>query len=368
MFIRTMRPIWAMFRKDLAVWLRRPANVIVTLVPPLVFLLIIALGASAVGRSPVALVTLDHSSQAMQMRQIFHDADVFRVTDATPQQARAMLDNLDVVAVITIPADFTRRFQARETSPVDVTVNNLNLDFTNDIRRAVPDVITQFYQAQGVANPIQVSLQEHDLRQQDVQLFEYMVLPLIILQLTTSGLFTSGLSTAREWESKTVKEVLLSPATNSAIILGKVLAGFVISFALGLFMLGLGAALGWTRPEGVYWLSSLLIIALVALFSAGLGVALGAATRRIPLMLAASMVTAVYLFFLSGGVTVLAFEPTWLQGIASFVPLTYGSHALQMAVFYSSTDQLGRDIAVLALSALAALLLGTFAMRRRIAR
>jgi len=54
---------------------------------------------------------------------------------------------------------------------------------------------------------------------------------------------------------------------------------------------------------------------------------------------------------------VLAFEPNWLQAIAAFIPLTYGIHAMQMALFYSSADLLGRDILVLGLSALATLLL-----------
>ena len=71
--------------------------------------------------------------------------------------------------------------------------------------------------------------------------------------------------------------------------------------------------------------------------------------------------------FWRGGIGVLAFEPTWLQNIAAFVPLTYGRHALEQAVFYSASDQFGRDMAVLALSALAAIVLGTLSMRRGIA-
>jgi ABC-type multidrug transport system permease subunit len=84
-------------------------------------------------------------------------------------------------------------------------------------------------------------------------------------------------------------------------------------------------------------------------------------------MIAVSINAALYLFFLSGGVGVLAFEPVWLQNLAAFIPLTYGTHALQMAVFYSSADLLGRDIAVLAGSAVLTLALGVLAMRRRIA-
>ena len=83
------------------------------------------------------------------MAQIIHNADVFRITDATPAQAQALLNNVDVAAIITIPSDFTQRVNAHENAPINVIVNNLNLDFTNDIRRSVPDAITQFYQAQG---------------------------------------------------------------------------------------------------------------------------------------------------------------------------------------------------------------------------
>ena len=247
-------------------------------------------------------------------------------------------------------------------------MNNLNLDFTNDIRRAVPDAITQYYQAQGNASPVQITTHETDLRSQDIDLFAYSVLPSIILLLTISGLVNGALTTAREWESQTVKELLLSPTPRSALVTGKVLAGFLITFVLGTFVLLVGYLLGWTKPEGIYWLTTLLAMALISLMSAGLGVAIGAAVQRIQAVSGISINIAFYLFFLAGGTGVLAFEPDVLQNIAAFIPLTYGRHALEMAVFYSSSDLLGRDITILLISALIALVLGSLSMRRGIAR
>src|SRR6266516_4610030 len=362
-----VRAIWAIFKKDLTIWLLNRRNLAATLVPPLVFLLVQALGAVAVGRSPVALVTLDHDPKGLQMEQIFHQADMFRITDATPEQAQLLLKDIQVVAVITIPADFTQRVDAHASSPVDVTVNNLNLDFTNDIRRSVPDAITQFYQAQGSASPIKVTQREHYLRQRDVQLFEYSVLPTMLLLLMISGLVNGGIATAREWETRTVKELLLSPVARGAIIAGKVFASFIITFSLGTLVLLLGYTLGWTRPEGIYWLTTLLTLALVSLFCSGLGVAIGAAVQRIQPVIGISINCAIYLYFLAGGIGVLAFEPDWLQNIAAFIPLSYGRHALEMAVFYSSSDQFALDMAILALTALVTLSLGTLSMRRSIA-
>jgi ABC-type multidrug transport system permease subunit len=360
------RITWLIMLKDLRVYLRQPTNLAVTFIPPLAMMLVQALGAAAVGRSPVALVALDAGAEGQAIAQSIRAADVFRLHEVDAAQAASLLKNLDVVAVITIPAGFSEQVLAHQPAPLEVTVNNLNLDFTNDIRRAVPDAITQYYLAQGDRSPIKVSMVEHDLRRVDVELFQYTVLPTVILLLMISGLITGGLTTAREWEAHTIKELLLSPAPAGAIVAGKVLAGFVTSFTLGMVVLGLAAGLGWIHPEGGYWLVTLGVVALVALFGAGLGVAIGASVRRIQPAIAVSIILAFYLYFLSGGVGVLAFEPDWLQSIAAFIPLTYGSHALQMAVFYSSADLLGRDVIVLAVSGLAALALGAAAVRRQL--
>jgi ABC-2 type transport system permease protein len=367
MLWRFLSTVFVIARKDVRIWLRQPTNIAATIIPPLAFLLVQALGAAAVGRSPVALVVQDPGPRAAQIADAIRGADVFRLQETDAAQAHALLQNLDVVAIITIPPDFSQRVAAHQLSPINVTVKNLNLDFTNDIRRAVPDAITQYYQAQGDASPIKVTMQEHDLRARDVELFQYAVLPTLMLLLMLSGLVTGGLATAREWETFTVKELLLSPTSRAAVVAGKVLAGFFTSLILGVLVFGLAYLLGWVQPEGIYWLTTLGILALVALFGSGLGVAVGARLQKLQPTIGVSINLALYLFFLSGGIGVIAFEPEWLQNIAAFVPLTYGIHALQMAVFYSSADQLGRDVVVLGVSALATLVLGTLAVRRGLA-
>jgi energy-coupling factor transporter ATP-binding protein EcfA2 len=185
---------------------------------------------------------------------------------------------------------------------------------------------------------------------------------------TTTINMISGLSVPTSGEVRVMgKELLLSPTPRSALVTGKVLANFLITFALGMAVLLVGDLLGWTQPQGIYWLSAGLSIALVALMSSGLGVALGAALQRMQPAIAIANSGSIYLFFLAGGIGVLAFAPDWLQNIATFIPLTYGRHALEMAVFYSSSDLLGRDLLVLSASALVAVALGALAMRRGIA-
>lgn len=191
-------------------------------------------------------------------------------------------------------------------------------------------------------------------------------MPTLVLLLTVSGIISTGLATAREWETRSIKELLLAPVSSATVIGGKALAGFVTTFGLGILVIAIAALLGWIHPMGWYWLVTLGIVALVSLFSVGLGIALGAGLQRMTTVTIVGINLALYLFFLAGGIAVIAFEPDWLQRIAAFIPLTYGNHALQLAVFYGSTDQLGRDIVVLLLSVAVTMGAGILALRRRI--
>lgn len=363
----TMRRIWAICRNTIGTWLRNGGFIAAAFAPGALYYLIEILMAAAVAHSRVALVNLDNGQQGRQMQQIFHQADVFRISDATPAEAQDMLQNIQVAAIITIPADFSQRVATHQRDPIDVTINNLNLDFTNDIRRSVPDAITQFYAAQGRGNPIVVTMHERDMRQQDIQLFEYELLPTLLLLILIAGLVNATVSTAREYQLKTIKGLLLSPASNAEIVAGKLLAFFLIAFGAGVLGLGIGAVFGWACPATwEYWLNDLLIIAMTSLFASSVGLALGAALQRIQPGHATATIFSLYYFLLAGGVGVEAFNPQWLQNIGRFIPLTYARHALELSTFYSSSDQFGSDLAVLVLCVLVTVGLDVLVVRRKL--
>lgn len=360
------RAIWTIARKDLRLWLRHPVTLLSALLVPLSYFLVVWLGAQAVGQNPVALVDLDQGPRGAQIVHALVDADVFRVSLVDPGQAQELYNQLQVAAVVTIPANLSQRLQTQMPVSIAVTVHNFNLDLANDIRRAVPFALTSYYQAMGSASPIHISIAETPLRAQDVPLFQYSVLPLILLITTTNGIIVAGMSATNEWERRTIKELLLAPHPPITIVLGKVLAGFLSTFVLASGILVLGAVLGLTRPEGWHWLSALAVLAVSSLMSAGLGMAVAAIFQRKQPVSYVSTLVAVWLFALAGGVGVVFFEPQWLQNVAMADSLLYAIHALQQAVFYHSFDNFARDIAVLSATALATLIVGALAMRRGI--
>ena len=351
-------------KKDLRIWLTMRVVIIASLLLPATYILAEYLNAAAVGRNPVAIVNLDRGTTGAEIVTSIIRADIFRVSLVSPHDAVTQYTALQVAAIVTIPADFSKQVRAHANAPIHVQINNYNLDIANDIRRAVPDAIALYYQTDGAGNPMSTAIDEHDLRPRDIELFQYAVLPIIILLLTVNGLTACGLATTLEREHKTIKELLLSPASDLAMMCGKVLAGFLTTTTLGDGLLVLGALLGWTRPQGLYWLSALLIIGLASLLSCSLGIALGACFQRQQPMVFVSAVVAVYLFSLSGGIGVIFFEPEWVQDIAAWNPLTYAVHALQMAVFYNSSQGLQRDTLILLAVSAATIVLGSMVMRK----
>ncbi|WP_281414521.1 ABC transporter permease [Pseudarthrobacter albicanus] len=360
-----LRAVLAIAAKDILTWARTPSAIAVSLLPPIAFLLIIFIVAGATGRNPVAVVVENNGPQAQRLVSILNDSDAFRVQPATPVEAAHLLDTLQVAAVITIPASFDDDYRMHRPDPVQIRINNLNLDFTNDLRRSLPTAITRFYASQP-DNPIMVGVAESDLRPHDVDLVQFELVPILVLLITLMGVVNGGLATAREFEELTIKALLLSPIGRGTLIAGKILACWVTTMLVAAVVLVLSAVTGVLRPAGWYWLPALAVIGLIALAAAGLGAALGGALRRFSAVSAAGINVAIYLFFLSGGISVAAFLPGWIQTLAHFTPTFYGVDALEAAIFYQSTDNLGRDVAVLLLTAAGGLVLGVVSLRRRL--
>jgi ABC-type multidrug transport system permease subunit len=355
--------ILATVLKDLTVYLRQWKTILTSLVMPATYILVALLGSVAVGRNPVALVVEDRGEVAAQVAQAIVASDVFRVSRVDPQTAQGMYNSLQVGAILTIPNGFSQAVQAHQSAPVLVQANNLNLDFMNDVRRSVPAAISLYYGSLGTGSPLAITVDQRNLRPEDVNLFQYDVVPLIALLVTVCGLIASSAGTARELESLSIKEVMLAPASRLSVIVGKVVAGWIATCSMGLIMFAFGYALGWTRPEGVFLLTALLAIALVALFASVLGITLGCLLKRVQSASVLSTTGSVWLFFLAGGLGIIQFEPLLLRQIAAFDPLTYGTHMLQMAIFYRSFDRLGQDVAVLAGTVIALFVLCLYAMR-----
>ena len=359
----SLRVVWACLKKDLKSALTEPLYTLVSIILPLNVLLLMSLLVISGGLAPTAVVMQEQGSLAQQFYAAMKEAHSFVVQQTTAEQADSLIQQGRVVAVVTIPADFDARVQGHLPVQVGVTINNLNTDFTNDIRRALPLSITSFY-AKAEPSEVTITPQEIDAYPQDLGYIPYLVVPILVIGLMVGGMVQAGTAAAVEWESETVKELLLSPASRVAIVLGKMLAAFLVGLAgAAVVLVVLIALLGiWPVHWGELIGFTLLILALFTAWGTLLGAWL---KRRTPLATLA-IGLCVPLFFLSGPFGPISFFAPLEQVIARVFPVYYAIVVLQHAFhdFTLNTAGIETNLLILAAYALGGLVLATVVLRR----
>ncbi len=245
-----LRVIWACMKKDIRVSLTDRVFVILGVFLPVNFLVLFSLFVLSGGQAPTAVVMNDTGPYAQQFYQSMAGAHSFRLQRANADEARSLIQAGRIVAVVTIPADFDTQIRNNQPVTVNVDINNLNTDFTNDIRRAVPLSITSFY-AKAFPNVVTIVPHEVDQYQQDTDYIPYLTVSILVIALVVGGLLQSGTSAAREWENSTMKELLLSPASRWAVVTGKMLGALVMSLASVVVVLGVLIFIIGVRP--LHW-------------------------------------------------------------------------------------------------------------------
>lgn len=357
------RVIWACMKKDIKSALTERVFTIISVFLPLNFLILLSLFVVSGGVAPTAVVMQDTGPYAQQFYNAMAHAHSFTLQRTSASQAEQLITAGRIVAVVTIPSDFDARIQSNQPVQVNVKINNLNTDFTNDIRRAVPLSITTFY-AKAFPNVVSITTSEHDFYQKDTDYIPYLTVSILVIALVMSGLLQAGTASAREWENATMKELMLSPASRWAIVIGKMLGSFALSLiavgvvlAVLIFIIGVYPA-HWGEVIGFTALTMLIFIAW--------GTLLGTLIKQSQAFIALAFGTALPLFFLSGAFGPISFNTQIIQVVAQIFPVYYAI-VLQQHAFHNftlNTYGLGINILVLCAYALGLVILAAIVLRR----
>jgi ABC-2 type transport system permease protein len=101
-----------------------------------------------------------------------------------------------------------------------------------------------------------------------------------------------------------------------------------------------------------------------AVGSVGLGVLVGLVTRRVTTTAMLGVNVATASFLLGGGFTTIAFLPSMVQAVARAVPTYYAVEGVREVLFYERMPMLGRNLLVLAGTAVVSLVVGSYALAR----
>jgi ABC-type transport system involved in multi-copper enzyme maturation permease subunit len=358
-----VRAVRAVAVKDLRVAFADRALIALGVLLPVNILLLFMLFVSTGGEAPTDVVVADHGPVADRLVAALAGSHSFHLYRVDARRAQSDLTRGDVVAVITVPAGFGDAVAAGRTVELPVAVNNLETDYTNDIRRAVPLAITSFY-AESYPGRVAVRAKEIDVQPHDTGYIGYLSVSVLALGMIVSGVLQGALGTAREDETATVKELLLAPVPRWAIVTGKMLGALIVDLITTLVLVAVvvvGFGQQPARPALLvgYWL-------LLAVSSVALGTLLGTLIPRRMAVLPLVMLSVVPTLFLSGPFG----PPNWLgrvsAAIATASPLTYAISGLQDAVHGYRTWWAGTAGSALVLAGfgMVCLLLSVWALRR----
>lgn len=359
-----LRVIWTCMVRDIKSMLTDRAFTFMGLFMPLNAFLLMILFVLAGSAAPTAVVMQDKGPYAQQFYQSMSAAPYsFHLRQTSASEATNLLETGRIVAVVIIPPDFDQRIQQKQPVKVGVQINNLNTDFTDDIRRALPLSITNFY-THAFPDVIQIIPKERDVYAHDTDFLPYLTVSILVVGLLFGSVIQAGVSAAVEWERSTIKEHLLSPARRWAILAGKMLGVFVINIFSAAILLGVIVLVIGVHP--LHWgefigFSLLEIIAFVAW-----GTFLGTILKRRKEAAVLTLGIALPLFFLSGPFGPISFNVPLLQVIAKIFPIYYAIVLEQHAFHNFDLNTLGVGLNALILAGYTAvlLLLAIFAMRR----
>ncbi len=381
-----IKNIYNITKLDLIRWTRMPTAIISSFIPPLGMMAVLVTLSLAVLQQPIALVVEGNGVYSRKMQSIIEsDTDAYvnydfstKIKPVDAQTAWRWLENQQVAAIITVPVDFDQKVREGEAK-LYLTLNNIDIDFADDIRRSVDRSVAHFdapvlspgdaeengteYDPEST-NPYLISIDEQDLRETNVEWLHYQVIPVLVLLVLNVGLVGTALLCADDAENKTAQYLMVSPYSALEIIVGRLFAGTAVSLAALIPGALLTMFLTEISPPPGHWPALLAVFALTAICASGLGVMIGTSVKGVRTIVMLSTVLSTYMFFLGGGFSTIAFLPEWLQNISAFIPMRYAIDGMRQALFYSTLEGIPLDLIVLCGTAVAAVFGGSLMMRK----
>ena len=273
----------ALIVKELLAAFRDPKARFALIIPPLIQLFLFAYAATLeVSNVPVGVINQDWGAASEQLVSRFERASAFseiRRYDG-PREAQAAIDRQDVMVVVQIGQDFSRKLASGERPQIQ-----LLLDPNRDYKTAM--------------------------------------VPTLIGSLTMSTvLMIVGMSIARERELGTFEQLLVSPLEPLEIVVGKAVPGLIIGLGQGILLtLIVIYVFGIALTGSVLVLFTGLIVFLLSVIGVALFISSLVANQQQAMM--GIMVYMMPAMLLSVFTAPIQNMPAWLQPVALLNPLTH---------------------------------------------
>lgn len=343
--------MWAIAQKDWLRFCRQPFLMFVSILMPLVFIFFYAIIVHSSATNPVVVALEGNGEASHRFLQTLADihsqeAPYYEIVTSEADIARHQFENGQALGMIVIPADFDQRV-GQGTAVVELHINNINSDYSKNLRLRLDKAVRQFNQAE-VGTRLDIA--ETSWLPRDPWMRDYISTSLLLFACLYSAMVNTGLHVASEWNDRTIKMLLLAPVSRGKIVAGKVLAGLgqsIVSIALVLLLL---LFIFDFYPSGTWW-SMGGVILVVLLLGTGLGAIIGVASKQTLATTSILIALSVILFLISGNedsMRGLAWDGPiiLLWRLGRLFPTTYAFLAARSLWLTGETAVLGYELGI----------------------
>jgi ABC-2 type transport system permease protein len=373
-----LREIKAIVKKDLKQARRDPRFIAPSLIVPFVLALVYTILWVQVGGGEsfvCGLVVEDQSPQAEDMAGILENIvsttnhTWFKMTRYDSETAAQMFQDNMLIAYVVIPDGFGANISTGSRATVVIHIANFNDDVVkNYVHRIEAGVLLY---NQGAVYPdfdqsdAPVALEETLTRPMTPSNTTYMYAVAIILSLIVCAVAGQGLSTATEFETQAIYDLLNSPTSRLAIVIGRTVSAIprslvVLCITIPAILLSTG-----TLPAGNIWVLSLIIL-LTILALAPIGELIGTKAKKRELAILGSVLFSVIGFLVGGGLAPIGLMPFELRMISLLLPTTHIIGLWTRVFFLDTVTGLLPSIVVLLVTWLVLTVLVSTLMKREV--
>jgi ABC-2 type transport system permease protein len=332
-----MRKTWAVMRKEFRHMLRDPRSLVLVTLGAMVILAIMAYNFSRdIEQVPTAALDYDQTERSRAYLDAFRADRFFALNSAlkSPAEAETLLRSGTVAVVLVIPHGFARNLPFGQATPVQILVDGsdpssaaqavgharaLSARFGLDILR---ENAASRGRAYGTASVSPLEVRSRILYNPGAKMVNGMVPALMSIVLAIPAL-TTAISLAREKESGTLEQLMVTPLARTQLLTGKLFPYVVVGLLDVLLLTGVGHwGFGVPFDGSLLLLMFLSSIFLWANLSLALLVATVVETQAAAIMLT-FLIFVIPPFFLSGLFLPISGMPPWLQSEAYALPATH---------------------------------------------
>ncbi len=315
----------ALIVKELLAAFRDPRARMALVGPPIIQLFLFAYAATLeVSNVPIGVLNQDWGLASEQLISRFERASAFSEIRryGSPSEVKAAIDRQEVMIVVHIGQDFSRKLAAGEPAAVQLLLDGRKSNSAQLVNGYVGTIVRQFADDFREGRTAPSEIVDRSWYNPNREYRTAMVPTLIGILSMTMVLMIVGMSVARERELGTFEQLLVSPLQPLEIVIGKAVPGLIVGLAQGV-AITLIVILVFRIPMAGSPLALFagLLVFLLAVIGVALFISSLVANQQQAMM--GIMVFMMPAMLLSGFASPVQNMPGWLQAVTMVNPLTH---------------------------------------------